>query len=65
MGKRRAMAVNNIILLDIDGVLATEESAHQPNHELFAYPFDKECVIVFNEVLKETDAEIVLSSDWR
>jgi len=29
------------------------------------YPFDSKCVKIFNEILKETDAEIVLSSDWK
>lgn len=53
------------IILDIDGVLATEECSKQPNHDLYAYPFDKDCVNIFNEILLETDAEIVLSSDWR
>lgn len=55
----------NLILLDIDGVLATEKCSHKPNHELFAYPFEKECVLIFNEILLETEAQIVLSSDWR
>ena len=54
-----------VIFLDIDGVLATEESSEQPNHELYAYPFDKDCVNIFNDILLETGAEIVLSSDWR
>ncbi len=55
----------NIIILDIDGVIATEECSQKPNHELFAYPFDKDCVAIFNEILLKTNAEIVLSSDWR
>lgn len=55
----------NLILLDIDGVLATETCSHMPNHEIFAYPFDLECVNIFNEILLETNAQIVLSSDWR
>lgn len=54
-----------VIFLDIDGVLATDESSEQPNHELYAYPFDKDCVNIFNDILLETGAEIVLSSDWR
>jgi len=28
-------------------------------------PFDKECVNVLNSILTETDAEIVVSSDWK
>jgi len=55
----------NIIFLDIDGVLATENDAEQEWHEQFAYPFDKGCVAVFNELLHITGAEIILSSDWK
>lgn len=55
----------NLIILDIDGVLATEETSKLPAHELYAYPFDKACVKIFNEILEETKAEIILSSDWR
>lgn len=55
----------NYIILDIDGVLATEATSRLPHHELYAYPFDTGCVAVFNEILKKTQAEIVLSSDWR
>lgn len=55
----------DIIILDIDGVLATEESSTLPWHEQFAYPFDKDCVAVFNDILSLTGAEIVLSSDWK
>ena len=54
-----------IIFLDIDGVLATDESAEMPNHEVYSYPFDKDCVNIFNEILTQTSAEIVLTSDWR
>jgi hypothetical protein len=53
------------VFLDIDGVLATEECSYKPNHELYAYPFDNECVNIFNEILSKTDAEIILTSDWR
>lgn len=56
---------HDIIFLDIDGVLATDESSRLPEHETFAYPFDKDCVTVFNEILSITDAKIVLSSDWK
>lgn len=65
-----------IIFLDIDGVLATHkefmmnrtkfQSKHPEAKELnIPYPFNSGCVKVFNEILKETDAKIVLSSDWR
>lgn len=29
------------------------------------YPFNQECVKIFNEILDKTNAIIVLSSDWR
>jgi hypothetical protein len=54
-----------LIILDIDGVLATEEDSFKPNHDLYAYPFDAKCVQIFNEILEITNAQIVLSSDWR
>ena len=54
-----------VIFLDIDGVLATEESSKMPWHEEFTYPFDTSCVSIFNRILQKTSAEIVLTSDWR
>ena len=54
-----------LIFLDIDGVLATDKCFEKQNHELYAYPFHNECVKVLNEILTETKAEIILTSDWR
>ena len=65
-----------IIFLDIDGVLATNKQynlnavnfMHKnewANKLKVKYPFDKGCVDIFNEILTETGAEIVLSSDWK
>jgi hypothetical protein len=70
------MELNNVIFLDIDGVLATHkqfmsnrkkfQDKHEDAKELnIPYPFDQKCVKIFNEILKETDADIVLTSDWR
>ena len=57
-----------IIFLDIDGVLATDSSS-QADKSLwfneFAYPFDKQCVEYLNSLLEKTDADIILTSDWR
>lgn len=64
------------IFLDIDGVLATNrefmrntKNFHMSNKwaiELgVPYPFNKKCVEIFNEILDATDAEIILSSDWK
>lgn len=52
-----------IIFLDIDGVLVLENSGVP--HEEYAHRFDKECVKTLNEILSETNAEIVLTSDWK
>lgn len=65
-----------IIFLDIDGVLATDKEfmrnrdkfwkKHPAMAELkVPYPWNEDAVKVFNEILDKTDAEIVLSSDWR
>jgi hypothetical protein len=60
-----------IIFLDIDGVLATVKQyglTHNSKswiQDYNVYPFDKKCVETFNEILEKTNAEIVLSSDWR
>lgn len=65
-----------IIFLDIDGVLATasefltnrtkfRKKHYVAEHVNIPYPFNDGCVNVFNEILLKTDAEIVLSSDWR
>ena len=64
------------LFLDIDGVLATHKQ-YMMNRKKFqdknsiakelniSYPFDPKCVKVFNEILDATDADIVLSSDWK
>ena len=65
-----------IIFLDIDGVLATNkefamnrtkfQTKHPEAKEIrIPYPFNPGCVKIFNEILDETNAIIVLSSDWR
>jgi len=59
---------NKIIFLDIDGVLSTGWGAKQPKElwfDNFGYPFDKKCVETLNSILSATDAQLVLSSDWR
>jgi hypothetical protein len=65
-----------IIFLDIDGVLATNKE-YSTNRTKFMekYPWAKElrvpygwnkgCVEILNEILDSTNAEIVISSDWR
>ena len=51
------------IFLDIDGVLVLE-NIEMPEGDTPPL-FNKECVKVLNEILSETNAIIVLSSDWR
>lgn len=64
------------IFLDIDGVLCTEkeffkstkkfhEKFHEAKQLRVPYPFNFGCVKILNSILEETDAQIVLSSDWR
>lgn len=61
------MEYEKVIFLDIDGVLATEECYMNTEFKFgkHIYKWNSECVKVLNEVLSETDAVIVLSSDWR
>lgn len=55
-----------VIFIDIDGVLATAPCWNMSTDNKWdAYPFDKKAVKVLNEILKETGAEMVLSSDWK
>jgi hypothetical protein len=70
------MKKTKIIFLDIDGVLATNKQFQMSRKKFqeknkwayednVPYPFDKKCVKILNEILNETDAEIVLTSDWK
>jgi len=65
-----------IIFLDIDGVLATHlqfmmnrtkfrKKYPEANTLRIPYPFDEGCVKIFNEIIEETGADIVLTSDWK
>lgn len=70
------MKKTKVIFLDIDGVLATHKQFMQ-NRKKFQqknswahdnnvpYPFDDKCVKILNDILDQTDAEIVLTSDWK
>lgn len=61
------------LFLDIDGVIANSWSVKQPtadwirvaDSDEIAYPFFEPAVEQLNRLLNETDAEIILSSDWR
>lgn len=65
------------IFLDIDGVLTTLYESMDLDNMLYwkdnnwakkmnvYYPFNETCVNILNSIIKETDAEIILSSDWK
>jgi hypothetical protein len=65
-----------VIFLDIDGILSTFGEYNRNRKKFWdkyeiandlklPYEFNSVCVKVLNEILKETDADIILSSDWR
>lgn len=56
----------SILFLDHDGVLCLEQNwgTRQKNGEDFD-DFDKGAIQVLNEILNDTNADIVVSSDWR
>lgn len=65
-----------ILFLDIDGVLSTFNEYYRnrkkfwdkyefANEVRLPYEFNPGCVKVLNEILSKTDADIVLTSDWR
>jgi hypothetical protein len=58
--------MRKIIFLDHDGVicLADNWGSRSKTHSTFD-DFDKKAIKVLNDILQETDAEIVISSDWR
>jgi hypothetical protein len=56
----------DLFMLDIDGVIATSQCWGRGNDNKWdAYMFDPKCVALLNFLLKETGAEIILSSDWK
>ncbi len=60
--------MQNIIFLDIDGVISTDACMRAKKkfwYDEHTYPFDAYCVKAFNILLQRTGAEIVLSSSWR
>lgn len=60
------MKMDDIILLDLDGVLITDGNWKANDiHEDGYSDFNCECVIKFNELVEELGYSIVLSSDRR
>ena len=54
-----------VIFLDIDGVLNTESYREDPKVDYFEEPISEAHMSWLEHFVKETDAEIVLSSTWR
>ncbi|MBA9087292.1 phosphotransacetylase [Fontibacillus solani] len=53
-----------IIFLDIDGVIVTSRHFIQ-SKQYFGLEFDPVCAYFLKDILKRTDAQIVVSSSWR
>lgn len=58
--------MKKILFLDHDGVICLEDNwGSRGRHQAKFDDFDKEAVKVLNEIILQTDCEIVVSSDWR
>lgn len=58
--------LKKFIYLDIDGVLCLGSEIHPKLTEWgYVYRFNQKAVKIFNEILEKTDAEIIISSDWK
>jgi hypothetical protein len=55
-----------IIYTDIDGVLCLSSEEYPRRTEWgYVWPFNQKAVEVFNKILEQTGADIVISSDWK
>jgi len=59
------MAYEQVIFLDLDGVMITHGSANFLDEEAGEIGFNIKCVNVLNQILEQTDAEIVITSSLR
>lgn len=66
------MMTDKIIFLDFDGVLATENHTDDflashglPIADKYGFLFDPVCVYNLKSVIRETNADIVISSTWK
>jgi hypothetical protein len=60
--------MRKVLILDIDGVLALEAQWGKDKYTpcgVESYHFSDYCVKILNQILQETEAEIILSSDWK
>lgn len=55
--------MNKVIFLDIDGVLNSLKTFVK--HPFSMLGIDKQYVKIFNRIIEETEAKVVLSSTWR
>jgi len=54
------------IYLDIDGVLCLGSEIHPKMTEWgYVYRFNQKAVKALNQILEKTDADIIISSDWK
>lgn len=55
-----------VLFLDIDGVLCLPQQYGSRFKKGVTFDsWDNKCIRALNEIIKETDCEIVISSDWR
>lgn len=54
-----------ILFLDIDNVMVISSNCNHLHSKYMTESFDQKCVNVLNEIIKETNASIILSSDWK
>ena len=55
--------MDRIIFLDFDGVMVSYDS--EWDRELNCHAFSPDCVNVLNEIIRHSNAQIVISSSWR
>lgn len=58
--------MKKFIYLDLDGVLCLGSEIHPKLTQWgYVHRFNAKAVKLFNQILKETDADIIISSDWK
>lgn len=57
--------MRKILFLDIDGVLNPKWWVQKPSVDRYGCAFSRKCVANLAKILKDTSAEIVVSSSWK
>lgn len=57
--------IEKILFLDIDDVICLWKQYDKPRHTNEVPPFDQKAVKVLNQILEDSECEIVISSDWK